>query len=195
MKVGPPVTALRLYQRVLHQKPLAVRALQSNNLPAGALTVRHLCFLSCISPPYMWLIRYSRLLAQLLLLLTCAPIGIWQIQLGHRWAPVILFLVYLCASSIIRRTLPAPNLELEQIQRIRTASSSWHRVLAISNAVGLSILTVLLLLARFRMGQIPPWLLVLPLVFGWFWVWYHFRTAKVLKKPASASAQVPQKSE
>jgi hypothetical protein len=54
----------------------------------------------------MWLMKFSRSLAQLLLLAIIAPIAIWQVEAGHRWAPFLLFLAFLAAGAVIRRVIP-----------------------------------------------------------------------------------------
>jgi hypothetical protein len=122
----------------------------------------------------MWLMNYSRLIAHLLVLAVCGVIGIQAIRTGHRWTPAIIFVAYMLGCQITRRKLPPVTADPQHLQQMRSFAIFSHRFLGVFSAIGMSLFTVLLLLTRFKIGDVPRWATAIGLAVGWFWVWYHF---------------------
>ena len=127
-----------------------------------------------------WVTKYSRPIAQLVLLLLCATI-LLAVGWGHRWAPLIVFLAYLLLSAYIRRKLPAPSIAPEQIRRIQFRVSSSYRTMAIFGVILMSPLTLLLLANGLIIRDMPRWAAAVMLVVGWLSVWHSFRMARLVK--------------
>jgi hypothetical protein len=128
------------------------------------------------------LAKYSRPVAQLILIILCGALAIWQFRAGHRLGPIAVFVVYLGGSFVLRRLLPSFSLEPQQLDRVRRWASSSHRLSGILGAVSAAIMTIFLFVTRFRVGAAPRWCVALALVMAWVWVWYRLRMSKVLRK-------------
>jgi hypothetical protein len=110
----------------------------------------------------MWLLKYSRALVRIALVLVCLPLALWAVKTGHRWIPLLLFAAYLIAVQLISRKLPqAPSVPIEPQQLLRTLASGFN---FIGFTIAAACLAAALSMPFGGFKGLPGWAVVLILV-------------------------------
>ena len=134
----------------------------------------------------MWLIKYSRPLVLFLLIAICGPFGIWLMETGHRWLPLLVIVGYMVVANIVMRKLPRLAMSPEENRRLLLRVAASTRRLGFMSAIGLGVTTLLLLIVGFRIEGLPRWGVALALLWSWFLVWCYFRGTEWYKRRAEA---------
>jgi hypothetical protein len=133
--------------------------------------------------------RYSRLIVLFGGAVACVAINFWLVTTGHyRW-PLVVFVAYLVAVSVVIRRLPPVTRDPEDIRGHQFKASRAVRRMGWIYVAGL-VFGTLNFLSGGANGT-PWWGIVL--AFGWsvFLIWICFWIARRLKKAAASQPETP----